>query len=64
MPETYSYSDRTFAFLKFQNFANFRHFLRRGGGGKVSIITDVGRRSRPTLHANAVIAITHSSSSS
>lgn len=26
MPETYSYSDRTFAFLKFQNFANFHHF--------------------------------------
>jgi len=30
MPETYLYSDRTFAFLKFQNFANSRHFLRRG----------------------------------
>ena len=60
MPETYSYSDRTFAFLKFQNFANFHHFLRRTGG-KVSIITDVGRRDLPTLlHANAVIAITHS----
>jgi hypothetical protein len=61
MPETYSYSDRTFAFLKFQNFANFHHFLRRGGGGgKVSIITDGGRRNQPTLHANAVIASTHS----
>jgi hypothetical protein len=35
--------------------------LRRGGGGgKVSIITDGGRRNQPTLHANAVIASTHS----